>query len=50
MDSKERYIGIVVSSIKKNDVAFNVLMPDNLNMFGLKDYYVTELMGQRFTD
>ena len=50
MDSKERYIGIVVSSIKKYDVAFNVLMPDNLNMFGLKDYYVTELMGQRFTD
>ena len=47
---KERYIGIVVSAIKKYDVAFNVLMSEELNMFGLKDYYVTELMGKRFTN
>ena len=50
MDSKERYIGIVVSSIKKNDVAFNVLVPEGINRFVTEDYYVTELMGQRFTD
>lgn len=48
--SKERYIGIVVSAIKKYDVAFNVLVPEGLNRFVLKDYYVTELMDYRFMD
>ena len=50
MDSKERYIGIVVSAIKKYDVAFNVLVPEGLNRFVTEDYYVTKFMDMRYSD
>jgi hypothetical protein len=47
---KERYIGIVVSSIKKNDVAFNVLVPEGINRFVREDYYVTKFMGMTYVN